>query len=81
MATKNCWQNYVDYYKCIDAKGASFGPCRQFRKVFTSLCPTKWVENWDEQREKGTFPAFYKDPTRGTAHGSGDDHGAAGGHH
>ena len=27
--TKHCWQNYVDYHKCILAKGEDFTPCRQ----------------------------------------------------
>lgn len=27
--TKHCWQNYVDYHKCITAKGEDFAPCRQ----------------------------------------------------
>lgn len=27
--TKHCWQNYVDYHKCINAKGEDFAPCRQ----------------------------------------------------
>jgi cytochrome c oxidase subunit 6b len=27
--TKHCWQNYVDYHKCINAKGEDFKPCRQ----------------------------------------------------
>jgi hypothetical protein len=29
--TKHCWQNYVDYHKCILAKGEDFAPCRQVR--------------------------------------------------
>ena len=27
--TKHCWQNYVDYHKCILAKGEDFKPCHQ----------------------------------------------------
>ena len=40
---KNCWQNYVDYYRCVEAKGDDFEPCKQFKSSFLSLCPTKWV--------------------------------------
>jgi hypothetical protein len=29
--TKHCWQNYVDYHKCILAKGEDFAPCKQVR--------------------------------------------------
>lgn len=35
--TKHCWQNYVDYHKCINAKGEDFAPCRQVRTV-RELC-------------------------------------------
>ncbi|GAB7360360.1 hypothetical protein MBLNU230_g8318t1 [Neophaeotheca triangularis] len=55
--TKHCWQNYVDYHKCILAKGEDFKPCRQFYLAYRSLCPSSWCERWDDQRENGTFPA------------------------
>ncbi|KAA6414584.1 MAG: cytochrome c oxidase polypeptide vib [Lasallia pustulata] len=54
--TKHCWQNYVDYHKCILAKGEDFAPCRQFFLAYRSLCPSAWCERWDDQRENGTFP-------------------------
>ena len=45
-----CWQNYVDYHKCVNAKGEEFAPCKQFQHAFRSLCPGSWVERWDGQR-------------------------------
>ncbi|PNY28502.1 Cytochrome c oxidase polypeptide VIb [Tolypocladium capitatum] len=54
--TKHCWQNYVDYHKCITAKGEDFAPCRQFWLAYRSLCPSGWYQRWDEQRESGNFP-------------------------
>ncbi|KAI9351142.1 cytochrome c oxidase, subunit VIb [Zopfochytrium polystomum] len=60
--TKHCWQNYVDYFKCVAAKGDDFVPCQQFKKTYTSLCPTKWVEKWDDERENGVFPALAEKP-------------------
>ncbi|KAH6891114.1 cytochrome c oxidase, subunit VIb [Thelonectria olida] len=54
--TKHCWQNYVDYHKCINAKGEDFAPCRQFWLSYRSLCPSGWYQRWDEQREAGSFP-------------------------
>jgi cytochrome c oxidase subunit 6b len=41
--TKHCWQNYVDYYKCINARGEDFAPCKQFFRAYHSLCPNEWV--------------------------------------
>ena len=74
--TKHCWQNYVDYHKCILAKGEDFKPCRQvsytlpeegketpvatnatqFYLAYRSLCPSSWVNRWDDQRGAGNFP-------------------------
>ncbi|KAE8165963.1 cytochrome c oxidase, subunit VIb [Aspergillus tamarii] len=54
--TKHCWQNYVDYHKCVTAKGEDFRPCRQFYHAFRSLCPKAWTDRWDTQRESGNFP-------------------------
>jgi len=34
--TKHCWQNYVDYYKCVEAKGDDFRPCKQVHLLPTS---------------------------------------------
>ncbi|KAF1733053.1 Cytochrome c oxidase subunit 6B [Beauveria bassiana] len=36
--TKHCWQNYVDYHKCINAKGEDFAPCRQVYTITTIRC-------------------------------------------
>ena len=34
------WQSYVDYHKCVNAKGEDFAPCKQFKRVFRSICPS-----------------------------------------
>ncbi|ORZ15287.1 cytochrome c oxidase subunit VIb [Absidia repens] len=57
--TKHCWQNYVDYFKCIDARGEDFAPCKQFWRNYHSLCPNSWVEKWDTQREAGENPSNF----------------------
>ncbi|KAF9168809.1 Cytochrome c oxidase subunit 6B [Mortierella sp. AD011] len=54
--SKHCWQSYGDYYKCINARGEEFTPCKEFKKVFQSICPSEWVSKWDEQREEGNLP-------------------------
>jgi cytochrome c oxidase subunit 6b len=55
--TKHCFQNYVDYHKCINAKGEDFAPCTQFKIAYRSLCPPGWVTRWDDLRDAGNFPA------------------------
>ena len=41
--TKACWQNWVDFHKCTEARGAGFPVCQKFQKTFRSLCPNEWV--------------------------------------
>lgn len=53
--TKNCYQNYLDYHACVEKKGEDYQPCIYFKRVYNSLCPTAWVENWDDQRAEGSF--------------------------
>lgn len=47
------WQNFVDYQKCITAKGEEFEPCQKFKHTYQSLCPNDWVDTWNEQVEAG----------------------------
>merc|ERR1711997_51142 len=54
---KNCWQNYVDYYRCINKRGEDYEPCQYFWKNYNTICPLSWVEKWNDQREAGSFPA------------------------
>ncbi|KAK9474561.1 cytochrome c oxidase, subunit VIb [Dipodascopsis tothii] len=57
--TKHCWHNFVDYHRCITAKGEDFAPCKQFQIAYKSICPNPWVEKWNEQVENGNFPAKF----------------------
>ncbi|KAI9140776.1 cytochrome c oxidase, subunit VIb, partial [Paraphysoderma sedebokerense] len=50
------WQNYVDYNKCVAARGEDFEPCKQFFKAYQSLCPPQWLERWDAAKEAGASP-------------------------
>lgn len=56
--THRCFQNYVDYFRCVKAKGEEFAPCQEFYRTYQALCPTTWSEKWDEQRSNGNFPAY-----------------------
>ncbi|XP_070584968.1 cytochrome c oxidase subunit 6B2 [Erythrolamprus reginae] len=57
--TRNCYQNYIDYYRCLNimkTKGKDIEKCEWYHKVYKSLCPSSWIDHWDEQRKLGTFP-------------------------
>jgi len=53
--TKSCWQNFIDYNKCVKAKGEEYDPCSYFKRNYKSLCPIAWVDKWNDQIEAGTF--------------------------
>ena len=53
--TRNCWQNYVDYHRCLKIKGEDYKPCQHFFKVYKTLCPKEWVSTWDSQIDEGSF--------------------------
>lgn len=40
-----CWQNYVDYFRCIKKKGEDYEPCNWFKKQYQALCPGFWVSS------------------------------------
>ncbi|XP_057973824.1 cytochrome c oxidase subunit 6b-1 [Malania oleifera] len=54
--TRHCFTRYIEYHRCIAAKGEDAPECDKFAKYYRSLCPGEWIERWNEQRENGTFP-------------------------
>uniref|UniRef100_A0A6V7QS25 Cytochrome c oxidase subunit 6b-1-like n=1 Tax=Ananas comosus var. bracteatus TaxID=296719 RepID=A0A6V7QS25_ANACO len=54
--TRHCFTRYIEYHRCIAAKGEGAKECEKFAKYYRSLCPGEWIERWNEQRENGTFP-------------------------
>ncbi|WOL18518.1 hypothetical protein Cni_G27315 [Canna indica] len=54
--TRHCFTRYIEYHRCVAAKGEDAPDCNKFAKYYRSLCPGEWVERWNEQRENGTFP-------------------------
>ncbi|XP_074586668.1 uncharacterized protein LOC141842354 [Curcuma longa] len=54
--TRHCFTRYIEYHRCIAAKGEDASECDKFAKYYRSLCPSEWVERWNEQRANGTFP-------------------------
>ncbi|XP_027094945.1 uncharacterized protein [Coffea arabica] len=54
--TRHCFTRYIEYHRCIAAKGEGASECQKFAKYYRSLCPGEWIDRWNEQRENGTFP-------------------------
>lgn len=54
--TRHCFTRYIEYHRCVAAKGEGAPECDKFAKYYRALCPSDWIEKWNEQRENGTFP-------------------------
>jgi cytochrome c oxidase subunit 6b len=54
--SRHCFTRYIEYHRCVAAKGEGAPECDKFAKFYRSLCPGEWVDRWNEQRENGTFP-------------------------
>ncbi|CAK9162716.1 unnamed protein product [Ilex paraguariensis] len=54
--TRHCFTRYVEYHRCVVAKGEGAPECDKFAKYYRSLCPGEWIDRWNEQRENGSFP-------------------------
>uniref|UniRef100_A0A5B7ARE4 Cytochrome c oxidase subunit 6b-1-like n=1 Tax=Davidia involucrata TaxID=16924 RepID=A0A5B7ARE4_DAVIN len=54
--SRHCFTRYIEYHRCIAAKGEGAPECDKFAKYYRALCPGEWIDRWNEQRENGTFP-------------------------
>ncbi|XP_010278031.1 PREDICTED: cytochrome c oxidase subunit 6b-2 isoform X2 [Nelumbo nucifera] len=54
--TRHCFTRYIEFHRCLQAKGEESGECDKFARYYRSLCPGEWIERWNEQRENRTFP-------------------------
>jgi cytochrome c oxidase subunit 6b len=49
--TRHCFTRYIEYHRCVNAKGEATADCEKFAKYYRSLCPAEWVSafavlNW-----------------------------------
>ncbi|XP_008658227.1 cytochrome c oxidase subunit 6b-1 isoform X2 [Zea mays] len=40
--TRHCFTRYVEYHRCVAAKGEDAPECDKFAKYYRSLCPGEW---------------------------------------
>ncbi|KAG6511564.1 hypothetical protein ZIOFF_029637 [Zingiber officinale] len=41
--TRHCFTRYIEYHRCVTAKGEDAPECNKFAKYYRSLCPSEWV--------------------------------------
>ncbi|KAL3737851.1 hypothetical protein ACJRO7_019389 [Eucalyptus globulus] len=54
--TRHCYARYLEHIRCIQEKGENAPECEKFARYYRSICPSEWIERWDDQRKHGTFP-------------------------
>lgn len=67
--TQRCFVMYTDFYRCEHILGKGSEACMWFKNAFTTICPTAWVQEWDELRVTGRLP-WHKYKTQGAFPGS-----------
>ncbi|VDM22592.1 unnamed protein product [Wuchereria bancrofti] len=56
---RHCVDYYQDYYRCINLLGEDYKPCKFFYNTFKDLCPSSWIEKFDEWRDEGVYPGHF----------------------
>ncbi|KAG2497078.1 hypothetical protein HYH03_005073 [Edaphochlamys debaryana] len=56
---RHCFVRFNEYYKCIYERGEEHPRCKFYHNAYMSLCPSEWVESWQELREKGLWTGKY----------------------
>ncbi|KAJ1627760.1 cytochrome c oxidase, subunit VIb [Pavlovales sp. CCMP2436] len=52
---RHCYSFYNAFHQCVYENDGNDEPCFELKRHYASICPTKWVENWNDQREAGTY--------------------------
>ncbi|XP_050940573.1 cytochrome c oxidase subunit 6b-2 isoform X2 [Cucumis melo] len=40
--TRHCFTRYIEFHRCLTAKGEESGECERFAKYYRALCPGEW---------------------------------------
>ncbi|MBA0853588.1 hypothetical protein Goshw_019476, partial [Gossypium schwendimanii] len=40
--TRHCFTRYIEFHRCLAAKGEESNQCEKFAKYYRSLCPGEW---------------------------------------
>jgi cytochrome c oxidase subunit 6b len=54
----HCWNRYNEWIVCLQQQKRgddAEANCKPLRQYAESICPSPWTEQWDEQRDAGSF--------------------------
>ncbi|PIA46078.1 hypothetical protein AQUCO_01600390v1 [Aquilegia coerulea] len=47
--SRHCFTRYIEFHRCLAAKGEESGECNKFAKYYRSLCPGEWPQRIRKQ--------------------------------
>ncbi len=47
----------MDMGDVLESRKEDYEPCSYFERNFKALCPNAWIEKWNDQKDRGAFPA------------------------
>ncbi|KFM23023.1 Cytochrome c oxidase subunit 6B [Auxenochlorella protothecoides] len=53
--SRHCYVAYCEAHRCFQQKGEEDSECQRLAKVYRSICPVEWLEQWNEARENGSW--------------------------
>ncbi|KAJ0751356.1 putative cytochrome-c oxidase [Helianthus annuus] len=62
--SRHCFTRYVEYHRCVAAKGEDASECDKFAKYYRSLCPGEWVCSFFTTRKYHIYPFYSKTKTK-----------------
>ncbi|CAH0476901.1 unnamed protein product [Peronospora belbahrii] len=52
---QHCWTRYNEFVLCLKSNDGDEDACHKYLQYAASVCPSSWMDRWNEQREEGTF--------------------------
>ncbi|KAG1679435.1 hypothetical protein FOA52_007727 [Chlamydomonas sp. UWO 241] len=56
---RHCFVRYNEYHKCVFERGEDHERCQFYQRAYQSMCPSDWLEQWGELRDKGLWTGKY----------------------
>eukprot|EP00199_Chlamydomonas_sp_CCMP681_P004570 CAMPEP_0119101100 /NCGR_PEP_ID=MMETSP1180-20130426/232_1 /TAXON_ID=3052 ORGANISM="Chlamydomonas cf sp, Strain CCMP681" /NCGR_SAMPLE_ID=MMETSP1180 /ASSEMBLY_ACC=CAM_ASM_000741 /LENGTH=143 /DNA_ID=CAMNT_0007085151 /DNA_START=79 /DNA_END=510 /DNA_ORIENTATION=+ len=56
---RHCFVRFNEFFKCAHERGEDHPRCVFYQRAYQSMCPSDWVENWQELRDKGLWTGKY----------------------
>uniref|UniRef100_A0A7S0VJ52 Uncharacterized protein n=1 Tax=Polytomella parva TaxID=51329 RepID=A0A7S0VJ52_9CHLO len=56
---RHCFVRFNEFFKCAHERGEEAARCQFYKKAYQGLCPTEWIEAWNELREKALWTGKY----------------------